>query len=394
MNNAMPRQIDWLNTEALPERWQDSLKPMVFLVECSGENHPVEWSPERGAVAMAHGEADLVVSALGGGTPTCMRLVEFMNDGVLAAAHMKSDETVVVPRWDAMSAFDDQKEAEKFNSAMSQLGNPLGVLLRGSPTRSLKRLVREAFLVWLRSTGLPLGDRIDVSVSVSSRLGEGGYGNVDKVIFNDNVSQRPLVGMQLCLGEGTTTRAVVCVSDSWLEEVSRVGVIRGGRFFLGDNGDGPVYSHLEAMFDVEEYRLVGGWAQLDNGFLGPQNMAGLMEAATSPVIPSDNFFVGAFQDWSMKGVKYRAEEGVHPTGVLRNSKDGQSWRVIADFVETFLHMDDLRAYSDVLDTEIVEGFDVDTDDVKDWLSCVVRDGNNPFFYVVPTATVEVVPDLR
>jgi hypothetical protein len=397
VNSASLQKIDWLDPAAVPVRWQDALKPMVFMVPCSGDGHMVRWTPEQGAVAAAHDVADRVVGALGGDVPVCLRLVELMNAGLLAGAHTADGAPLVVPRWDARDRFHDSDEAARFAAALADLTNPLGVVLRGSPTRALQAVVRDAFVTWLRSLGLPFDDHLEIRVEVSSRLPSGRYGNLDKVVLDDLTSERPLVGLQMCVSAGARTRAVVCVTDSWLEEASVAGVARNGRFLLGDNGDGPVYSHLETPYeDVPARSMVAGWGVLDEGDLVPQDFAGLREAASMPVQPDtdDVVYVGAFTGWSDRGATYMAEEGVHPACVLRNVRDAESWHLINHFIESYVNMEDFRAYAPAPDMEVPEGFDLNVHGPRDLLAMVVRGGWNPFYYGLPMAQISAVPDLR
>lgn len=387
------RDIDWLDAASLPSRVQGAFRSMVFTVPCGGEDHVVRWSADGGATTDAHDEAEWVVGALGGDTPTCVRLCQFMNAGVLAGAQTTEGEVLVSARWDVRNEFADAAEAGVFASALREVENPMGVLLRGSTTTALSLIVRQSLVAWLEAHGLAVSDDADIRVVVSSRV-KGAWGNVDKVVFDDDIWAEPLVGMQLTVGAGVRTRAVVCVTESWLDEVRDAGVVRGGRFFLGHNTDGPVYGHLEILNpELSAKKMIGGWAKLNDGTLDALDTTGLVEAATEPP-PDEQTLVGSFRDWSHDGQYYRSEEGVHPMVLLGNIRDGLAWQIITDFLETFVHLDTLAQYAPAVDMETIDGFDVMSDDVRALLRCVVRVGENPFYVGLPSASVDPVTDQR
>lgn len=324
-------------------------------------------------------------------------VAELMNAGLLTGSKGADGGVIVGVRRDAQKMFDGPAEVHAFHGVLERVSNPWGVLLRGSRRAALGLLVRESFVAWLESTGLPLGDNLEVQVEVSSCLSDGRFSVIDDADGQETSWVEPLVGLQLCLGEGSTTRAVVCVTDRWFDEVRDAGVVRGGRFFLGRNADGPVYSHLDVVNANAQGNLpVCGWAKLDNGSLEPQDFAGLFEAIPQPFEKSENnlLFVGSYCKWSRRDDKYYIDEGGFPSVVADSYREAESWQIITDFVESFVRMDDLRAYESAQYMDHVDGFNLERDDARVLLRHVVRAGVNPFKFVLPMTSIDLVRDLR
>lgn len=389
-------EVDWLNKSDLPEKLSDFFSPFEFFVECGDGRHLISWSPDSGASTECHSDGNNVLVALGGVLPTCQRIVEFMNAGLLSEAERSDGTICAVTRWDGRDLLDyGGDEVPRLSKALSALEDPYHVIVRGSEEKALESVVKDAFLFWLSWCGFDVGSKVEIEVVVSSRASLGGFGKADRITFEDSPWSVPLVGMQLCLGKGATTRAVVCVSDTWLDEVKKYGLMKNGRFFMGLNSEGPVYSHLEPMFEnCRDSSLVVGWGKLGES-LDVQDMEMLREVALRPInSPPGVLYVCCLHDWSHYGTYFRNEGGVHPVCVLANPKDAQSWVVITNFKEIYLRIDDFSAYSHLADLEVPESFNVSEDDVATLLKILVAEGENPLNYGVPMSTYEVVPDRR
>ena len=389
-------EIDWLKHSDLPGRLPDFFAPFEFVVKCGDGRHVVRWCPENGASTNCHPDGNDVVVALGGIFPTCQRIVQFMNEGLLTKAERSDGSVCVVTRWHGMDLLDPgSSEMSRLSESLALLEDPLSVVVRGNEEKALEIIVEDAFLFWLSWCGFDVGPKVEIEVVVSSSLDGGGFGRADRSVFNEPSWPVPLVGMQLCLGGGATTRAIICVADRWLEDVGRYGLIKDGRFFLGMNSEGPVYSHLESMFEnFRDSSLVVGWGKL-GGDLGVQDMEMLKKVALRPIVPPAGVvYVCCLNNWSDDGTHLRDADGVHPVCVLANAKDAQSWVIVRNFKEIYLHLNNFMFYERLPDLEVPEGFDVSVDNIATLLTMLVGDGENPLNYGVPMSTYEVVPDSR
>jgi hypothetical protein len=386
---SFSHDIDWFNRDAIPGRWQDAFGEHDFFVPCGGVSHLVRWTPDGGAVSLHHKESTQVVVALGGEQPMCERVAEKMNAGSIAGAKDRSGNMVFSPWTFYYGSNETYEERSRFADVLSSIDNGHEMVLRGSPRAALSEIVTNAFSIWLRQVGFPVGDRIDIEVWID----EPGV-----TVEGEQFVETPLVGMQMCVGSDAIPRAILCVTSLWLSEVKTHGLVRNGRFFLGFNEDGPVYSHMEVMYeDVPYRRLVSGWAKLfSEGDPDEQNMELFVDAfntSSEPNVAGD-VFVGSYRSWSYDDERYHAEEGGNPKCILRNLRDAESWRLVADFKETFVRSNDLMSYANVEDMDFPIGFDLSVHGKNDLLRLCVQDGINPFYYELPMASFEPVHDLR
>jgi hypothetical protein len=384
----MIKTINWLNQQELPKRWQDALTPHDFMIPCGNEMHRVRWTPSEGAVAESHDrDATQVVVALGGETPDCWRAATVLNNGKLTGS--KGEAVYSFLSWEVQNALgDDDPLPNEFFDKLSALPDRTDFFLRASKLATIEQMVKESFLAWLATISLPIDDKVSLHVEVTSAHKSQLYNTA------------PLVGLQLTVGVGATTRAVICVTDRWLDEVNERGVVRAGRFFLGCNDDGEVYSHFGVRSEGNpSMEQVGAWGKL---FLSEPDVQDLNEFhkianEPAPAPKPDHFYVGSFMSWSYDDNNYHKEDGEFPACILRNARDAYSWSLISDFKETFINIESLDEYVREWEWEDIgfpEIFDRDRHDQTHLLMFCVRDGINPEKHSLYMTSTRVIPDSR
>lgn len=373
-------EFNWSNLGALPRTWRHAFTPLEFEVPCGGSRHVVRWTPDDGAVSDNHGDAEQIVIALSETAPICERVAALVNSGDLSAyavGHNKYSFGF------STRSVGDSAEQEALD-ALDECDSPIEILQRSNETQAITKLVTDAFMAWLPTTGFEVSQEIHMRVTVSPKD-----------------SEPDLVGMMMTLGAGTTTRVSICVTDNWYDEVLENGVSKSGRFFLGCNSEGPVYTMFGLTEGSGNRCLVGCWGKLMNeepDEQDPRLMHPVKQAAQQQVLPEPNnaLYVCSYTAWSYDDENYTLQEGEQPACVVGNERDAESWRIVANFMETFLAVSDFDQYaSSMWDTPYPEDLNPETvENASELLVVCVRNGLDPSPYTLPMATYSRVNDMR
>ncbi len=348
---VLEANVDWgVRGANLPGCWQDLYESYTFKVLCEGNRHHVTFHNDGNVEVCDHSVSHNVVSVLGKAENECFRVAELLR---LARTHNIENDDV------SLECFIGLEDKQNFR-------------VRTTMFETLKILVEDALMFWLRSREMPV------------------YKPKVRVVITDyNSKEVSLVGMKLVLGNMTHTRATLFVTPQWYEWVSKGSVVTSNGFYVGKHPDGHIWGNLgvvsaslrnsivkSVLLKPKEtqkiidggsdgsdtdtsFLLVSGWGKLvprkplvgDVHELKTQRVEchpsikvpkGSEENIIRKAAQFESFrvehktgFLGVLLNWEHDGKYFIISDGSNPQYTLMNEKDALSWVMDTNFYETW-----------------------------------------------------------